>query len=190
MNRYQAMTLVIAVVNLLVAFLFPPFDYISPARGSVPTFAGFALAFGETPGHVINTDFLQIEAFVILANAAIAWLLLRDAPRAQAGWRIDWQRVVLVGVGLNLLAALLFPPMENYYAVTRAALPSFDGFYFLFGEHGKRTIVTAILYIEVFVIVANGALLYLLFRNTKPVQISGEERAAIMDQLKRANRQG
>lgn len=186
MNKYQAITLVFAVVNLLIVFLFPPFDYISPARSYVPTFEGFALVFGEHPSRVINSDFLQIEAFVILANAAIAWLLLRDRPPVQAEGKTNWQRIVLLGVGLNLLVALLFPPMENYYAVTRAALPSFDGFYFLFGEHGKRTIVTAILYIEVFLILVNGALLYLLFRNAKPVQVSAEERAAILEQLKQA----
>ncbi len=186
MNRYQAITLVIAVANLLLAFLFPPFDYISPARSNVPTFEGFAFAFDEHPGRVINSSFLQIEAFVILINAAIGWLLLKDRPGAQLGRKTDWQRVVLFGVGLNLLLALLFPPMENYYAVTRAALPSFDGFYFLFGEHGQRTIVTAILYIEVFIILVNGALLYLLFRNTKPVELSAEERAAMVDQLQQA----
>ncbi len=186
MNKYQAITVVIAIVNLLLVFLFPPFDYISPARSNVPTFEGFALAFGEHPGRVINWSFLQIEAFVILADAAIAWLLLRGRPRAEGEHGIDWQRVVLLGIGLNLLLALLFPPMENYYAVTRAALPSFDGFYFLFGEHDKHTIVTAILYIEVFIILTNGALLYLLFRNTKPVQLDAEERAAIIEQLKQA----
>ena len=186
MNRYQAITLVFAVANLLLAILFPPFDYISPTRGNVPTFEGFAFAFGEHPGRVINSNFLQIEAFVILANAAIAWLLLRDRPRTARERKIDWQRVALFGVGINLLLALLFPPMENYYAVTRAALPSFDGFYFLFGEHGQRTIVTAILYIEVFIILVNGTLLYLLFRNTKPVELSADERAAIIEQLKQA----
>ena len=186
MNRYQMIVLVVAVVNLLLVLLFPPFDYVSPARNNVPTFDGFALAFGEHPNRVVNLDFLQIVVFVILANTAIAWLLLRDRPRAQVEGKTDWQRVVLIGVGLNLLLVLLFPPMENYYSVTRAALPSFDGFYFLFGEHDKRTIVTAILYIEVFMILANGASLYLLFRNAKPAQIGAEERAAMMDQLKRS----
>jgi len=186
MNKFQAIALVIAIVNLLLVFLFPPFDYIALARSNVPTFEGFAFAFGEHPGHVVNANFLQIEAFVILANAAIGWLLLRDRPRVPVERKTDWQRVVLFGVGLNLLLVLLFPPMENYYAVTRAALPSFDGFYFLFGQQGTRTIVTAILYIEVFIILVNGALLYLLFRNTKPVQISAEERAVMMDELKRA----
>ena len=94
--------------------------------------------------------------------------------------------MVLFGVGINLLLALLFPPMENYYAVTRAVLPSFDGFYFLFVEHGTYTIVTAILYIEVFIIMVNGTLLYLLFRNTRPVELSADERAAMVDQLQQA----
>ena len=76
MNKFQAIALVIAIVNLLLVFLFPPFDYIALARSNVPTFEGFAFAFGEHPGHVVNANFLQIEAFVILVNAAIAWLLL------------------------------------------------------------------------------------------------------------------
>jgi len=187
MNKYRAIVVAIAFVNLIGIFLFPPFDYVSPARSNVPTFEGFALAFGETPSHVINTSFLQVELIVVLANAAIFWLLLgnrRGAPSSRT--TIDWQRLVLFGVGLNLLLALLFPPMENYYAVTRAALPSFDGFYFLFGEHGKRAIVTPILYIEVFCILINGALLHMLFRRTTPAQISDAQRRAMVDQLQQA----
>jgi hypothetical protein len=188
MNKYQVMTLVVAVVNLILVFLFPPFDYISPARGNIPTFEGFDMVFGEHPNRAVNSSFLQLEAFVILANAAIAWLLLRDKPQVEEEKKsTDWQRIVLFGVGLNLLLVLLFPPMENYYAVTRAALPSFDGFYFLFGEHGKRTIVTAILYIEVFIVLVNGALLYLLFRNTRPAQLGAGDRAAIIAQLRQAS---
>jgi len=188
MNKYQAVTLVIAVANLVLAYLFPPFDYVSAARGNVPTFEGFAFALGEHPNGVVNQSFLQLEAFVILVNTAIAWLLLKERARpGEAGRGIDWQRVVLYGIAVNLTIVILFPPMENYYAVTRAALPSFDGFYFLFGEHGKRTIVTAILYIEVFMIVINGALLYLLFRRTKPVRIGAEDRAAIAGELRQAS---
>jgi hypothetical protein len=188
MNKYQAISLVIAVLNLLLVFLFPPFDYISPTHGNVPTFEGFALRFGEHPSRAVNSSFFQLEIFVTLVNAGIGWLLLKGGPRAEGEWKIDWQRVVLFGVGLNLLLALLFPPMENYYAVTRAALPSFDGFYFLFGDHSKHTIVTAILYIEVSIILVNGALLYLLFRNVGPLPISAQERAAMLEQLKRPAR--
>jgi hypothetical protein len=187
MNKYQAIALVVAFVNLILVYLFPPFDYVSPARGNVPTFEGFAFVFGDHANRTVNESFLQLEAFVILANAGIAWLLLKARQPGEVEGRIDWQRVVLFGVGLNLLLVLLFPPMENYYAVTRAALPSFDGFYFLFGEHGTRTIVTAILYIEVFMILVNGALLYLLFRNARPAQIGAGDRAAMIEQLKRTS---
>jgi len=188
MNKYQAIALVVAVLNLILVYLFPPFDYVSPTRGNVPTFEGFAFVFGDHGNRTVNESFLQLEAFVILANAAIAWLLLKERPQTESGRGMDWQRVVLFGVGLNLLLVLLFPPMEHYYAVTRAALPSFDGFYFLFGDHGERTIVTAILYIEVFMILVNGGLLYLLFRHAKPVQIGDGDRATIIEQLKRASR--
>lgn len=189
MNKFQLITVLVTAVNLILVLLFPPFDYISPARGNIPTFEGFDLVFGEHPNRAVNSSFLQLEAFVILANAAIAWLLLRDKKQAPDGKKgIDWQRIVLFGVGFNLLLVLLFPPMENYYAVTRAALPTFDGFYFLFGDHGKRTIVTTILYIEVFIVVINGGLLYLLFRNTKPTQLGAKERAAVIEQLKQGSR--
>jgi hypothetical protein len=187
MNKYQAITLVIAIANLILVFLFPPYDYISAASANVPTFEGFDLVFGDHPGRVVNSSFQQLEMFVILANASIAWLLLRTKAQATPQKKFDWQKVVLFGVGLNLLLVLLFPPMENYYAVTRAALPSFDGFYFLFGEHAKRTIVTAILYIEVFIILVNGALLFLLFRKNQPMELDLDDRAAIIEQLKKAS---
>ena len=188
MNKYQWITVIVALVNLLLVCLYPPFDYISPARGNAPTFDGFYLAFGEPGPRVINGGFLQLEIFVIIANAAIAWLLLRTrAPKEGVAQRgVDWQRVVLAGVALNLVLVLLFPPMQNYFAVTRAVLPSFDGFYFLFGEHDKRTLVTQILYLEVIFILINGALLYLLFRKTRPEEMTDAERAEIIEELKRA----
>ena len=90
----------------------------------------------------------------------------------------------MIGVALNLLLVMLFPPMENYYAVTRAALASFDGFYFIFGEHGARTIVTQLLYLEVVFVLANGAILWMLFRKTG--DMTDPERARLMKQLQQA----
>ncbi|MBI4290183.1 MAG: hypothetical protein HY661_01730 [Betaproteobacteria bacterium] len=186
MNRYQWITIAVAVVNLLLVGLFPPYDYVPATRGIAPSFDGFYWAYGDHGSRVINSGFLQLEIFVVCANAAIAWLLLRTNPNKDEGRRVDWQRVVLFGVGLNLVLVLLFPPMQNIVAVTRALLPSFDGFYFIFGEHGKRAIVTTILYLEVIFILVNGALLYLLFNKAKTVDLSREERAALVEELKRA----
>ena len=168
MNKYQWITLVVAAVNLILVWLFPPLDYVSSARNNVPTFDGFHLRFTDAgPSFRINDTFLQLEILVILLNAAITWLLLktRSAPEG-AKKKTDWQRVVLIGVGINLLLVLLFPPMENFYAVSRAMLPSFDGFFFIFGDYGARTIVTQLLYLEVMFILGNGAMLWLLFRKT------------------------
>lgn len=190
MNRLQWITLVVAALNLLLVWLFPPFDYVSQARSGVATFDGFAWAFDSRPNYVVNKSFLQLEWFVVMLNAAIAWLLLRDRPTKAASGKksIDWQRIILFGVGVNLLLVLLFPPMENYYAVTRAALPSFDGFYFLFGDHGARAIVPQMLYIEVIFILINGALLYLLLRKGGAVELTPAQRQALAAELRRARK--
>jgi hypothetical protein len=184
MNRFQWITIAVAVVNLLLVGLFPPYDYVPATRGLALTFDGFYWAYGHHASRVINSGFLQLEIFVVCANAAIAWLLLRTSPSKEEGRRVDWQRVVLYGVALNLVLVLLFPPMQNIVAVTRALLPSFDGFYFLFGEHGKRAIVTTILYLEVIFVLVNGALLYLLFNKAGTAELSREERAALIEELK------
>lgn len=156
MNKYQWIIVVVAAINVVLVALFPPYDYVSAARNNVLTFDGFYWLFTDVGGRKVNSSFQQIEYFIILINAAIAWLLLRPGAQSAAdptaagtagepARKIDWQRVVLMGVAINLFLVLLFPPMENFYAVTRAALPSFDGFFFLFGERGARTIVTQLL---------------------------------------------
>ena len=190
MNRLQWITLGLAVFNLLMVYLFPPFDYVSQSRAGVATFDGFAWAFDDRPNYVVNNSFLQLEYFVVLLNAAIAWLLLRDRPIRAASEKksIDWPRVVMFGVGINLMLVLLFPPMENYYAVSKSALPSFDGFYFLFGDHGARAIVPQMLYVEVIFILINGALLYLLLRKGGGVELTPAQRAAMAAELRRARK--
>ena len=190
MNRLQWITLVLAALNLALVWLFPPFDYVSQSRLNVATFDGFAWAYSARPNYMVNKSFLQLELFVVLLNTAIAWLLLRDRPAAVAGGNksVDWQRIILIGVGVNLLLVLLFPPMENYFAVTKAALPSFDGFYFLFGDHGARAIVPQMLYIEVVFILINGALLYLLLRKGGGVELTPALRAALAAELRQGRK--
>jgi len=191
MNRLQWITVVLAALNLALVWLFAPYDYISAARNNVPTFDGFYWIFSDLGSRTKNSSFLQLELFVIVFNAALAWLLFRDRPppkRAPAGTprKVDWQRIVLFGVGVNLLLVLLFPPMENYYSVTRAALPSFDGFYFVFGATGQRAIVTQLLYLEVVFVLVNGAILWLLFR--KSGELTDAQRARLMKELQRHRR--
>ena len=186
MNRYQWITVVLAAINLVLVGLFPPFDYIPSTRALAPAFDGFYWAFSDPGTRVMNSGFLQLELFVVCINAAIAWLLLRTRPQKDMPSKVDWQRVVLLGVGLNLVLVLLFPPMQNFINVTRAMLPSFDGFYFIFGEHSSRAIVTQILYLEVIFILINGALLYLLLSRAKSDELTQEDRAALVEEIKRA----
>ena len=169
MTRPQAITLIVASINLLLALIFPPFDYINLQRGNVATFDGFYFYFSAHPNRTVNADFLALALIVMLINAAIAWLLFRERPvgRQQAGGN-RLQRAVLWLVGLNLLLVVLFPPFQNFTSITRAAFPTFEGFYFLFSDNTQRQLVTPILYMEVFLVLINGGILWLLFNNRSP----------------------
>ena len=176
MNKYQAVTALVAALNLLLMLLFPPYDYLSYTHNNVPNFDGFLLAFGDHPNRVVNNDFLSIEIFTVLINATIAWVLLRD--RARLRRRLDRQNLVLLGVALNLLLALLFPPFQDHYTASKALLPSFDGFYFVFGDNSMRVIVAAMLWVEVMFILGNGAMLWLFFCQPAPRELTAAERFA------------
>ena len=85
------------------------------------------------------------------------------------------QRGVLWLVAVNLVLMLLFPPFENYSAITKAVIPTFEGFYFVFGDNSKRQIITSILYIEVMLLLINGALAWLLFRRRGDEHLTSEQ---------------
>ena len=176
MNKYQAVTALVSALNLLLMLLFPPYDYLSYTHNNVPNFDGFLFAFGDHPNRVVNNDFLSIEIFTVLTNATIAWVLLRD--RARLRRRLDRQNLVLLGVALNLLLALLFPPFQDHYTASKALLPSFDGFYFVFGDNSIRVIVAAMLWVEVMFILGNGAMLWLFFCQPAPRELTAAERFA------------
>jgi len=163
MNRQQLLAGTIAAANLVLILLFPPYDYIALQRGNVPTFDGFYFLLAEHVNLAINRDFLTLEVLVILINAGIAWFLVRDKT---ADYRRDgtrYQRAVLWLISINLVLMLLFPPFEYYYAIAPTSLPTFDGFYFIFGDNSQRQIVAPVLYIEIALLLINGALLWLLF---------------------------
>lgn len=184
MNRTQAIALGIAALNLALLLLFPPHDYLSLQRGNIPTFDGFYWAYTALPNRVVNRDFLALELLVVIINAAIAWLLLRGPvlDRHRPGMT-RLQRGVLWVVALNLVLMLLFPPFENYSAITKAVIPTFDGFYFVFGDNSKRQVITSILYIEVTLMLINGALAWLLFRRRGDEQLTPEQMRAMAKAL-------
>jgi hypothetical protein len=185
MNRHQAVMLIVAAINLLLMLLFPPYDYIGYMHHDVPNFSGFLPVFGDHSNRSVNRDFLAIEIFTVLTNTVIAWLLLRE--RARLRRRTDRQNLVLVGVALNLLLALLFPPFQDHYTASKALLPSFDGFYFVFKDNSMRVMVGSVLWLEVIFILVNGAMLWLLLRRPAPHEMSAAERFAQPEHLLGAN---
>ncbi len=183
MNRGQRIASIVAAANLLLIVLFPPIDQYSIASAAVPVFAGFHFIFSRPPLGQINPDLLAIEVLVILVNLAIAWLLLRDpaATAAAKPRRFGLQNAALLFTGTNLVLMLLFPPMESVFALTKASIPTFEGFYFIFSLKPAHVIVGTLLYLEIAFILANGALLWLIFRERQTP--AGDEFRAAMRQF-------
>ena len=67
------------------------------------------------------------------------------------------------------------PPFEFFSSISKAALPTFEGFYFLFGDNSQRQLLTPILYIEVALIIINGGLLWLLLKDKTPDEATAEQ---------------
>ncbi|RTL57802.1 MAG: hypothetical protein EKK46_02405 [Rhodocyclaceae bacterium] len=185
MNRRQWIALAVTLANLALVLIFPPFDYLSLQRGNVPTFSGFHFVFAAQPNRVLNQDFLTLEVLVILINASIAWLLLRDKPIKKTERKVArYQQGLLAVVAVNLVVMLLFPPFENYMAISKAALPTFEGFYFVFGDNSQRQIVTTLLYLEVALVLINGGLLWLFLRSKGEEQLTPEQIKALAQRLR------
>ncbi len=180
MNRNQGIALAVALVNLVLIGLFPPVDQFSVAASSLPVFSGFYFLLDLPPLGTINANFLAIEVMVVLVNLAIAWLLLQDKPEGAKRGGLSLQATALIFTGANLLLMLLFPPMESVFAVTKAAIPTFEGFYFVFAKKPAHVIVETLLYLEITFILVNGALLWLIFRERKPPS-ADEIRAAMRE---------
>lgn len=188
LSRQQWVTLVAALANSALVSLFPPYDYLSLQRGNVPTFSGFYWVLGQHTNQALNTDFLTLEIFAILVNAGIAWLLLGNKQVAAASKKRIWQHGVLWMVGLNLIVMLLFPPFENYAAVSKAVIPSFEGFFFVFGDNSQRQLVTTILYIEIALLLINAGLLLLFLKERKQEKLSPQEIRAMAERLRTRRR--
>lgn len=186
MSRPLLIALVIAALNLALMLLFPPYDYVSLQRGNVPTFDGFYFFFADhASNRHVNGDFLTLEILVVLINAGIATLLLRARPlgqRTPGGNR--YQRGVLWFTALNLMLVVLFPPFQDYAAISKAALPSFEGFYFLFADNTHRQLVASILYLEVALILVNGGILWLMLKDRGSVKLSASEVQKLAEQVR------
>lgn len=188
MNSSQKIVLGIAAASMALILVFPPFDQYSVANFKMPVFAGFYLYFSPPLYGVVNTSMLLLEVFVVLINAGIGWLLVRDRAAVATtapNRRIGYQNAVLIFAGINLVLILLFPPLESIFALTNAALPSFEGFYFVFDKRPNHTIVTTLLYLEGIFILVNAGLAWLIFGQRKPAGLSPEEARVLAMELRR-----
>jgi len=184
MNRKQKIALWGGAINLAILFLLPPVDSFSFTDPTALMFSGFHFVFSLAANELINKDMLFLENVVLLVNVGIAWLLLRDV-RYPVGTkrRFNFQNAILVFVAINLIVILLFPPFEYYFAISKAAFPTFQGFYFIFSAESMLTIVTALLYLEVVFVLFNGAMFWLLFRRSEEKELSPQEAMELMRKI-------
>lgn len=162
MNGSQLIVLVVAACNIGVMLLFPPFDAIGLGRG-MQTFDAFYFVFDRQGNKIVNANLLLIQLYWVLANAAVAWLLLRrHGPDSTPGIR---RTGVIAFLAINLVLIFLFPPFENYASTTRLTGTYFDGFHFIFGDKWQRRFYVPLLYMEVLWVTINAGILWLLFRD-------------------------
>ncbi len=158
-----------AIFNLAIVLLFPPFDDYSITNRGIAIFYGFVFILNGNERLQINQSMLYLEVMVILINFGIFWLLTNTGNRRRITMRIGLRNTSMIVIALNLIAILLFPPFEYVSSMTHAVIPTFDGFYFIFSHPRYQVIVTPILYIEVFLVLINGGLMLLLFKEKKTV---------------------
>ncbi|MEO8202579.1 MAG: hypothetical protein ABI630_01855 [Betaproteobacteria bacterium] len=160
MNRFQKIVLYGAAANLLLLFVFPPYDLIGLGRGA-PMFDAFYPVFSVPANRVLNGDVLYLLAFGVLINAALAWLLLGSPSSTPGVPRFEAQTVAIVFGMVNLVVVLLFPPMEAFGFAQRVTVGTFDGFYFAFGDKSRRSIFVPLLYMEVLFVLTNACAYWL-----------------------------
>lgn len=187
MNRYQKILLIVALFNVAIMVLFPPFDSVPLVRITAHSFDGFYYVFGYHVNRMVNNSLLQMEVFLLMVNVAAAWLLLTGFKGARPASEVHraHRTGIAVMMAVNLAVMLLFPPMETYASLLRLQVPTFDGFYFLFGDKYRRNLFIPILYMEVSFVLINGALFLLLFGESERVEqdLSPDQVAALAHSL-------
>lgn len=165
MNKYQRLIVAVAVVNVLVMLLFPPFNDMPLSLRAHPSFDGYFPLLGNLGHRPINTGLLTLQLMFVAVNALAAWLVLQNAEAIERDESSPTR--VLRGIGIfaaiNLAVILLFPPFEPYAALTRPIGSTFDSFYFVFGSRVARPVFAPLLYLECVFVAINALALWLLF---------------------------
>lgn len=174
MNKYQRIVITVAIIDLIVVLLFPPFVELTLARHSMPSFDGFYFLLAEFNRRPIDDGLLSLEILWIAANALSAWLLLGLKLRQP-----DREQQHLLGIGafalVNLAIVCLFPPFEQYNSLLRTTAPGFDSFYFIFGDRSARPLFLPLLQLEIFFVLINALSLVLLFNAVQRSEVAAAE---------------
>ena len=163
MNKYQRLVIIVAVIDVLVMLLFPPFNNRPLAKGMPDSFDGFYPILALLDGKPINSALLSIQLMFVGANTLAAWLVLQTKVHHDDVPSFRHAEGIGIFVAINLLLILLFPPFEPYQSLQKAAGSTFDSFYFIFGDRSKRPFFLPLLHMEVMWVVINALALWLLF---------------------------
>ena len=183
LSKTQKILLALTAFNLAIVFYFPPFDDYSVTNNDAAIFEGFRFVFNNSPNLVINASLLYLEVAVVLINLGILWLLTIENERRVDNQKFAFRKAAMILIAINLIGVLMFPPFEYISNMTRAIIPTFEGFYFIFSHPPYRVIVTPILYIEVFFVLINGGLMLLAFKEEEEEAPSAEQAMAYMAKL-------
>ena len=180
MNKYQRLVITVAIIDLIVVLLFPPFVDRPLARNALPSFDGFYFLMAELGRRPIDVALLTLELFWIGANLLSAWLLL-ERPEGDEGKPASESKTAIgisIFAAVNLAVLCLFPPFEQYNSLLRATAPGFDSFYFIFGDRSARPLFLPLLHLEIFFVLINALALFLLFSAVQRGETAERERAA------------
>jgi hypothetical protein len=184
LTKHHQILLLIAAINLAIVLLFPPFDDVAVSKFDMAIFAGFIWVFSASEQYQINSALLYLEVTVILINLFIFWLMINERMRSKSEKKLSFRAIAMILIAVNLVGVLLFPPFEYVSHMTKAVLPTFEGFYFIFNPPQYRVIVTPILYLEVMLVLINGAMMLLVFKEKKDEDASVEQAMHYMAKLK------
>jgi hypothetical protein len=162
MNKYQRLVMTVAIIDLIIMVMVPPFSDRSLSRHVLPSFDGFYPIFTKIGSQPIHRDLLAMQFMLVAVNALIAWLALQIHRRSEFH-KYDYGKAIAALAGANVLVMLLFPPFEPYASLLRPTGPSFDSFGFVFGPRSARAVFTPLLYIEIIFVLVNALSIFLLF---------------------------
>lgn len=162
MNKFQRLVLTVAIIDVIVMVMLPPFADRPLARHVLPSFDGFYPVFQKLGRQPLHGDLLTMQFLLVAINALAAWLVLQ-VHRREAFQTYNYAKAIASFALANIVVMVLFPPFSQYDTLLRAGPPGFDSFDFLFGARSARPIFWPLLYIEIIFVLVNALALYLLF---------------------------